>query len=93
MRLDPIPRQAAPASSQLRMEASVGSTPPVGMMRVQGMGTQDGLHESGAAHFLSRKDLYDLHPEFLGGRDFGSRSTAGRIGDLSPVAQPGHFGV
>src|SRR5205085_8318109 len=47
MRLLPMPQATMPAPYHLRRDSSVGSTPPVGMMRVHGMGPSTFLTNSG----------------------------------------------
>ena len=42
-----MPQATMPAPNHLRSDSSVGSTPPVGMMRVHGMGPSTFLTNSG----------------------------------------------
>jgi hypothetical protein len=45
--LEPMPQATMPAPNHLRSDSSVGSTPPVGMMRVHGIGPMTLLTKSG----------------------------------------------
>ena len=65
-RLEPIPTQATPAPNQALSEASVLSTPPVGMMETHGQGPLDSRDELGAADFSAGEHFHDLAAQFFG---------------------------
>src|SRR5271157_2843822 len=78
---DPIPTQAAPASNQPFRDASVGSTPPVGMIETHGHGPLTALMKPGPPTSLPGKILTISQPS----------SSAWEISDK--VAQPGEYGI
>src|ERR1035438_10683045 len=76
-RLEPMPTQETPAPNQLLSEASVASTPPVGMMETHGHGPLTDLTKEGPPTSLPGNTLTISQPS----------SSACEISDALP--QPG----
>src|ERR1039457_2972666 len=81
MRLEPIPTQTTPASNQPLSDASVLSTPPVGMIDTQGHGPLTAFTKPGPPTSLPGKILRISQPS----------SSAWEISEALP--QPGEYGT
>src|ERR1035438_1634984 len=81
MRLEPIPTQTTPASNQPLSDASVLSTPPVGMIDTQGQGPLTAFTKPGPPTSLPGKILRISQPS----------SSACEISEALP--HPGEYGT
>ena len=81
-----MPTQDTPASNHALSEASVLSTPPVGMIETHGHGPLTAFTKAGPPTSAPGKILTISQPEFLGLRDLRSAAATRRVGDLAPVA-------
>src|SRR5512144_2891566 len=76
-----MPTHATPALNQADSEASVGSTPPVGMIEVQGQGPDTAFTNEGPPTSAPGKILTISQPS----------SSAAEISDTVP--QPGEYAI
>src|ERR1700742_4353744 len=81
MRFDPMPAATIPAPNHSRKEASVASTPPVGMILVQGMGPSTAFTNDGPPTLSPGKTFTISQPS----------SWASLISVAEP--QPGEYGM
>ena len=81
MRFEPMPTHATPALNHAESDASVGSTPPVGMIEVHGQGAFTAFTNGGPPTSAPGKIFTISQPS----------SSAAEISDAVP--QPGEYGT